>query len=61
MHSLTKTTVQGKDELFATLDTRIKTLDPKTRPRILLTDTVGFIKNYCTPLLNHLSQLWMKF
>ena len=45
MHSLTKTTVQGKDELFATLDTRIKTLDPKTRPRILLTDTVGFIKN----------------
>ena len=45
MHSLTKTTVGGKDELFATLDTRVKTLDPKTRPRILLTDTVGFIKN----------------
>lgn len=45
MHSLTKTTIGGKDELFATLDTRVKTLDPKTRPRILLTDTVGFIKN----------------
>ena len=44
MHSL-KTTVGGKDELFATLDTRVKTLDPKTRPRILMTDTVGFIKN----------------
>lgn len=45
MRSLTKATNEGKDELFATLDTNIKTIDPRTRPKILLSDTVGFIRN----------------
>lgn len=45
MKSLTRSTIAGKDELFATLDTNIKTIDPRTRPKILLSDTVGFIRN----------------
>ena len=45
MKSLTRATVSGKNELFATLDTNIKTIDPRTRPKILLSDTVGFIRN----------------
>lgn len=44
MKALTKTSIEGKDELFATLDTSIKTIDPRTRPKILLSDTVGFIR-----------------
>ena len=45
MHRLTKDEADGKNELFATLDARIRTIDPTTRPKILLTDTVGFIKS----------------
>lgn len=45
MKGLTKATIEGKDELFATLDTNIKTIDPRTRPKILLSDTVGFIRD----------------
>ena len=45
MKSMTRTDVSGRNELFATLDTNIKVIDPKTRPKILLSDTVGFIKN----------------
>ncbi len=45
MNGLTKSVISGKDELFATLDTNIKTIDPSTRPKILLSDTVGFIRN----------------
>lgn len=45
MKGLTRSTVAGKNELFATLDTNIKTIDPRTRPKILLSDTVGFIRN----------------
>jgi GTP-binding protein HflX len=32
------------DKLFATLETTVRTLVPETRPRILISDTVGFIK-----------------
>ncbi len=32
------------DRLFATLDTTVRALQPETRPRILVSDTVGFIK-----------------
>ena len=32
------------DKLFATLDTTIRPLSPETRPKVLLSDTVGFIK-----------------
>ncbi|MBF0443044.1 MAG: GTPase HflX [Oligoflexales bacterium] len=45
MRGLTKSQVEGKNELFATLDTNIKIIDPRTRPKILLSDTVGFIRN----------------
>lgn len=45
MKAMTKAKVDGRNALFATLDTNIKTLDPRTRPRILLSDTVGFIRN----------------
>ena len=33
-----------EDKLFATLDTTVRTLQPETRPRVLVSDTVGFIK-----------------
>jgi GTP-binding protein HflX len=45
MKALTKAQVTPKDELFATLDTNVKTIDPRTRPKILISDTVGFIRN----------------
>ena len=45
MKGLTKSNAAPKDELFATLDTNVKTIDPRTRPKILLSDTVGFIRN----------------
>lgn len=45
MKTLTKAATPGKDELFATLDASIRTIDPNTRPKILLSDTVGFIRN----------------
>ena len=32
------------DQLFATLDTTVRTLKPDAKPRILVSDTVGFIK-----------------
>ncbi len=45
MGGLTRITETGKNELFATLDAHVKMLDPTTRPKILLSDTVGFIRN----------------
>jgi GTPase len=33
------------DKLFATLDTTVRALQPETVPRVLVSDTVGFIKN----------------
>lgn len=40
---LTGGDVYVADELFATLDTTVRALAPETRPRILVSDTVGFI------------------
>ncbi len=45
MKGLTRSLIEGKNELFATLDASVRVLDPGTRPRILLSDTVGFIRN----------------
>lgn len=45
MRALTGSEVLVADKLFATLDTTVRTLVPETRPRILLSDTVGFIHN----------------
>ncbi len=44
MNALTTAEVLVDDQLFATLDPTIRIIDPKTRPPILLSDTVGFIK-----------------
>jgi GTPase len=44
MRALTGSHVLVADKLFATLDTTVRALWPETRPRILVSDTVGFIK-----------------
>ncbi len=44
MNRLTVGEVYVDDRLFATLDSTVRVIDPKTRPPILLSDTVGFIK-----------------
>jgi len=44
MRALTGSDVLVADKLFATLDTTVRALEPPTRPRILVSDTVGFIK-----------------
>ncbi len=44
MRALTGSDVYVADKLFATLETTVRTLVPETRPRILVSDTVGFIK-----------------
>ena len=43
MRALTGSDVLVEDKLFATLDTTVRALQPETQPRILITDTVGFI------------------
>jgi GTP-binding protein HflX len=45
MRALTGSEVLVADKLFATLDTTVRALVPATRPKILLSDTVGFIDN----------------
>ncbi len=44
MRALTKSEVLVADRLFATLDTTVRVMFPETKPRILVSDTVGFIK-----------------
>jgi GTP-binding protein HflX len=44
MRGLTGSDVLVADQLFATLDTTVRALHPETKPRILVSDTVGFIK-----------------
>lgn len=44
MRALTGSEVLVADKLFATLDTTVRTIYPETKPRILVSDTVGFIK-----------------
>jgi GTP-binding protein HflX len=45
MNKLTSADVLQSSKLFATLDTTVRTLEPPTVPRILVSDTVGFVKN----------------
>jgi GTP-binding protein HflX len=45
MRVLTGSDVYVENKLFATLDTTVRVLHPETRPRILVSDTVGFIKH----------------
>jgi GTP-binding protein HflX len=44
MRALTGSEVLVEDKLFATLDTTVRALQPEARPRVLVSDTVGFIK-----------------
>lgn len=44
MRALTGSQVLVEDKLFATLDTTVRTLHPVSIPKILVSDTVGFIK-----------------
>jgi GTP-binding protein HflX len=44
MRALTSSEVLVEDKLFATLDTTVRALVPPAKPRILVSDTVGFIK-----------------
>lgn len=44
MRAITGSDVEGENKLFATLDTTVRALYPTTQPRILVSDTVGFIK-----------------
>jgi GTP-binding protein HflX len=44
MRALTGREIYVADKLFATLDTTVRALAPRTEPPILVSDTVGFIK-----------------
>ncbi|HMU99460.1 MAG TPA: GTPase HflX [Rhodocyclaceae bacterium] len=45
MRALTGSEVLVANKLFATLDTTVRALHPDSVPRVLVSDTVGFIKN----------------
>jgi GTP-binding protein HflX len=42
MRALTGSDVLVENKLFATLDTTVRALQPESRPRVLVSDTVGF-------------------
>lgn len=44
MRALTGSQVLVENKLFATLDTTVRLLFPESKPKILISDTVGFIK-----------------
>ncbi|MBP7844636.1 MAG: GTPase HflX [Proteobacteria bacterium] len=52
MQRLTKAPVKTEDKLFCTLDTTIRPLSPPTEPRILVSDTVGFVRDIPTELVH---------
>src|SRR5436190_842192 len=45
MRALTRSEALVADKLFATLDTTVRALHPESVPRVLVSDTVGFIRN----------------
>jgi GTPase len=45
MKQLTRAEVHIEDKLFATLDTTVRMLNPPTKPQILVSDTVGFVRD----------------
>jgi len=45
MRALTGRDALVANKLFATLDTKVRTLQPESVPQVLVSDTVGFIKN----------------
>ena len=50
-HSLTGSDTYIADKLFATLDTTVRTLSPEPRQKVLVSDTIGFIRNLPTKLV----------
>jgi len=46
------------DQLFAILDTSVRALQPETQPRILASDTVGFVP--LRPRFFSISSRWTK-
>jgi len=50
-HALTHSDVYIADKLFATLDTTVRALAPEPRQRILVSDTIGFIRHLPTKLV----------
>lgn len=44
MRALTGSDILVADKLFATLDTTVRPMQPESRPKVLISDTVGFIK-----------------
>jgi GTPase len=52
MRALTGSEVLTRDQLFATLGTTVRALADVPPPRILVTDTVGFIRDLPTELVN---------
>jgi GTP-binding protein HflX len=52
MQRLTKSAVHAEDKLFSTLDTTVRALNPPTDPRILISDTVGFVRDLPTELVH---------
>lgn len=51
MRALSGRDVLVEDKLFATLGTTVRSLSPETTPPILVSDTVGFIKNLPSELV----------
>jgi GTP-binding protein HflX len=45
MNALTESQLSAKDALFETLDSAVRTLKGSHNPKVLITDTVGFIRN----------------
>ncbi|MBL6988261.1 MAG: GTPase HflX [Bacteriovoracaceae bacterium] len=52
MNRLCKVSVLEEDQLFATLDSTYRTLNPDTKPPMILIDTVGFISNLPNTLID---------
>ena len=52
MNRLCKVSIKEENKLFATLDTTFRTLNPDTKPPMILIDTVGFISNLPNNLID---------
>ena len=52
MNRLCKVAIKEENKLFATLDTTFRTLNPDTKPPMILIDTVGFISNLPNNLID---------
>ncbi len=52
MNRMCRVTITEENKLFATLDTTMRTLNPDTKPPMILIDTVGFISNLPNTLID---------